>query len=71
MGAPQVYADCANPAAVEADTLYNADDKTMQYCDGGQWWAMKGIQVSLPACPEGDGIIMSSAGWACSAGGPP
>lgn len=66
------YADCANPPGVEGDQLYNADHKDMQFCDGTQWWSMKGHTASLPTCAEGDGIVMTSAGyWDCSPGESP
>lgn len=61
------YADCTSPSGVEGDQLYNADHKDMQFCDGTQWWSMKGVAAELPSCAEGDGIIMTSAGyWDCS-----
>jgi hypothetical protein len=64
-------ADCIGPAAVEGKIIYNAGHKTMQFCDGTDWWAMKGVAVDLPSCAEGDGIVMSSAGWDCTPGGSP
>jgi len=65
-------ADCTDPPASEGKTLYNANSKTMQFCDGTDWWSMKGVVPDLPSCAEGDGIVMTSAGfWDCSPGGPP
>ncbi len=61
-------AACSGPAGIEGEQFYNADHKVMQFCDGTNWWAMK--NQGLPSCPEGDTIIMASAGWSCgSAGG--
>jgi len=65
-------ADCTDPVRPEGSILYNADFKTVQFCDGSAWWSMKGIQEILPSCAAGDGIVMSSAGsWACAPGEPP
>jgi hypothetical protein len=65
-------ADCSSPTAIEGDTLYNSAHGTMQFCDGADWWSMKGVAANLPSCAVGDGIVMTSAGhWACSSGGPP
>ncbi|MCC6206446.1 MAG: DUF1566 domain-containing protein [Hyphomicrobiales bacterium] len=61
-------AACTGPAGIEGEQFYNADHKVMQFCDGTNWWAMK--NQGLPSCPEGDTIIMASAGWSCgNAGG--
>jgi hypothetical protein len=71
VSAVAVRADCTNPAAPAGEQLYNADHKDMQFCDGTQWWGMKGAALDL-TCAEGDGIVMTSAGyWDCSPGEPP
>ena len=36
------YADCINPAGVEGKQIYNTTYKTMQFCDGTNWIAMRG-----------------------------
>ena len=65
-------ADCTDPVRPEGAILYNRDSKTVQFCDGADWWSMKGAEADLPSCAVGDGIVMTSAGyWACSPGGPP
>lgn len=60
-------AGCPNPNAAggespEGAVVYNAAYKTMQFCDGTTWWAMKN-GGGLPSCPEGDTILMTSSGW--------
>lgn len=67
------HAGCANPNAAggespEGAVVYNAAYKTMQFCDGTTWWAMKN-GGGLPSCPEGDTILMTSSGWGCGSGG--
>ncbi len=64
-------AACVNPPGIAGDQFYNADHKHMQFCDGDAWHSMRGAAAVLPFCAAGDGIVMSSAGWACSPGGPP
>jgi len=61
-------ADCANPPGVEGENLYNADHNTMQFCDGTVWWAMKS-GGGLPACAEGETIVLTGSGWGCGSGG--
>lgn len=34
-------AACSDPAGVEGQVKYNATHKTMVFCDGTDWWAMK------------------------------
>jgi hypothetical protein len=65
LGSTSASADCTNPPGVESQQLYNADYNTMQFCDGTNWWSMKG-GGGLPSCAEGDTIVMSSSGWTCS-----
>jgi hypothetical protein len=36
------FADCTDPAAVEGDQTYNLTYKTMMFCDGTNWYSMKG-----------------------------
>ena len=40
------YADCINPAGIEGDQVYNSTHKTMQFCDGTNWYSMKGGNIS-------------------------
>lgn len=39
-------ADCVNPAGIEGDQVYNSTHKTMQFCDGTNWYSMKGGNIS-------------------------
>lgn len=64
-GASTAIADCANPTKPEGYVLYNADYKTMQFCDGTTWWTMKG-GGGLPVCTAGDSIVYSGSSWVCS-----
>lgn len=40
------HAVCTNPAGNEGDQIYNSTHKTMQFCDGTNWFSMKGGAVS-------------------------
>ena len=62
------HADCANPNGVAGVILFNSDFRTMQYCNDSDWVTMEGFGGH---CDTGDGIVMTSAGWTCSPGGPP
>lgn len=71
--AAAAQAGCPNPNASggespEGAVVYNAAHKTMQFCDGTTWWAMKN-GGGLPSCAEGDGIIMTASGWDCGSSG--
>ncbi len=37
-----VQADCSAPAGVAGDQIFNSTHKTMQFCDGTNWYSMKG-----------------------------
>ncbi len=37
-----VQADCAAPAGIAGDQIFNSTHKTMQFCDGTNWYSMKG-----------------------------
>ena len=65
------FANCTDPAGSEGDIIYNGEYQITQFCDGTDWWSMQGTEAPLPSCATGDGIVMTSAGWACSPGGPP
>jgi len=73
LSAAAAQAGCPNPNASggespEGAVVYNAAHKTMQFCDGTTWWAMKN-GGGLPSCAEGDGIVMTSSGWDCGSSG--
>ena len=36
------HAVCTSPAGTEGEQIYNTTHKTMQFCDGTNWVAMKG-----------------------------
>ncbi|MCZ7593709.1 MAG: complement C1q domain-containing protein [Hyphomicrobium sp.] len=40
------FADCAAPAGIEGETLYNTDFKTIQFCDGTDWISMSGTAAT-------------------------
>ena len=67
------YADCTGPAAVEGVQIYNTTHKTMQYCDGTNWIAMKGGSVgdtlNALTCNDGEIAKWNNAGsaWQCAA----
>ena len=62
------FAACIDPAMPEGAIIYNSDFSAMQYCRDDTWTRMDGPGIF---CAEGDGIVMSSAGWVCSPGGLP
>lgn len=66
--AAPAFAACINPAMPEGTIIYNSDYSAMQYCRDDTWTRMDGPGIF---CAEGDGIVMSSAGWVCSPGGLP
>lgn len=63
------YAACSNPAGQEGDMVYNPTHSTMQFCDGGSWFSMKGgIGKS---CGDGDVPVWDAGDgdWDCGVGG--
>jgi len=40
------HAACSNPAGVEGEQIYNDDNNVMQFCDGTDWTAMKGSDLT-------------------------
>lgn len=67
-----VLADCANPAGVESQIVYNADYKVLQFCNGTDWISMAGGVTTCsnaPAVP-GDGyFVLASGAWNGNLGG--
>lgn len=65
------YADCASPSAEEGVMMYNTTYKTMQFCDGNNWWTMKGgSTASLPiGCNPGEMAQWNGTLWTCASGG--
>lgn len=59
-------ADCTDPVGVEGQIIYNLDFKAPQFCDGTNWWSMKSGGGGLPACSEGDALIVSGGSWICT-----
>lgn len=55
-------AACSNPAGEAGEQIYNADYKTMQFCDGTNWISMKGGAVG-GNLPQG-----THCGWAVGSG---
>lgn len=64
--AAPAYAVCSGPSGTEGEIMYNADYKTMQFCDGTNWWSMKGGGGGGLSCPDGDIQYASGGTWACS-----
>jgi hypothetical protein len=62
-----VYAVCASPAAPEGRMIYNADFKTMQFCDGTNWVAMN-AGVGTPVGTVPSGAVMAFNLASCPAG---
>ena len=67
IAAPSLAA-CIDPVMAEGSIFFNSDFETMQYCSDTRWVTFDGPGIY---CAEGDGIVMTSSGWACSPGGPP
>ncbi len=61
------HADCANPNGIAGDQIYNSTHKTMQFCDGTNWYSMKGGASSTPPSSqytkEFSGKISGSGNW--------
>lgn len=65
------YADCASPTGVEGEQVYNLTYKTMQFCDGSNWYSMKAAASgALPiACNPGETAQWNGTVWVCASGG--
>jgi hypothetical protein len=67
-----IQAQAAPPlcnAGSEGTLVYDADHKAVVFCNGTQWIAMGGMGNSgslLPACPQGDTLVVDGGGWVCS-----
>ena len=59
------YAACANPAGIAGDQMYNSTHNVMQFCDGTNWYSMKGA-MNL-SCSAGEVIQWDGLAWACAA----
>ena len=59
------YAACANPAGIAGDQMYNSTHNVMQFCDGTNWYSMKGA-MNL-SCSAGEVIQWDGSAWACAA----
>lgn len=71
LGLSPAQAACSDPAGEEGEVMYNTTYKTVQFCDGTDWWRTKkgGGLAALPHCNGGDELIYSSSqnGWVCYA----
>lgn len=64
------HAACIGPAGAEGDMIYNPTHKTMQFCDGADWYTMKGIDtLETLGCSTGDVPQWDGSEWDCVAGG--
>ena len=66
-------ADCEDPGGAEGVIIYNADYKTMQFCNGTAWISMSSIlPTGMPKSPSfymtEDQFNGSEAGDACDSG---
>ena len=64
-------ADCVNPAGIEGEQVYNSTHKTMQFCDGTNWYSMKGGTVTTLdalSCSNGQVIKWNNGSsiWECA-----
>lgn len=67
--ATNAYAACSNPAGEEGKNIYNTTHKTMQFCDGTDWWSMKsGGATSSGGGPTGVQVFTTSGTWTKPAG---
>lgn len=64
-------ADCANPAGVESQIVYNADYKVLQFCNGTDWISMGGgFDCNFPSPPSGSGyFVLTHTTWNANLGG--
>jgi hypothetical protein len=69
--AAPAYADCADPAGVEGDQTYNLTYKTMMFCDGTNWYTMKGSggadTLAGLSCNNNEIAKWNGSAWACAA----
>ncbi len=64
-------ADCTVPAGVEGDQIFNSTYKVMQFCDGTNWYSMKGgvkHTLDILSCADGELAKWNSGGgvWECA-----
>ena len=67
-------AACSNPTGIEGDQVYNQTYSTMQFCDGTNWYSMKGGSsdtLSGLSCDDGEIAKWSvgSSAWICGTDG--
>lgn len=69
--AAPAYADCTDPAGVEGDQTYNLTYKTMIFCDGTNWYTMKGSggadTLAGLSCNNNEIAKWNGSAWACAA----
>ncbi len=64
-------ADCTTPAGIEGDQIFNSTYKVMQFCDGTNWYSMRGgVKHTLDTLSCTDGQIAAwnndSNVWECA-----
>lgn len=61
----EAIADCSNPTGTEGQMTYNTTYKTAQFCDGTDWWSMKGGAggnvASFDNCQDGETPVYVAA----------
>lgn len=63
-------AACTSPAGAEGDQVYNQTHKTMQFCDGTNWYSMKGgaiDKLGSLSCGTNQIAKWNGSAWACAA----
>ena len=48
----EAHAACSDPVGSEGQMVYNTTYKTVQYCDGTNWWGMKGGGIIYDRTPD-------------------
>ncbi len=65
------WADCSNPSGPAGRQMFNTTYKTMQFCDGTNWYSMKGgVKYTLDtlSCANGQVTKWNTGGsvWECA-----
>jgi hypothetical protein len=72
LAAGQARAGCTNPTGAESDMTYNKDYHTFQFCDGTNWYSMKGggggslTLISTQTASASASLQFSGANWSSS-----
>ncbi len=66
-----VLADCSNPEGPAGRQMYNTTYNVMQFCDGNNWYSMKGgvkHTLDILSCADGQVAKWNTGGgvWECA-----